>query len=1029
MRKITQFAIDYPVTIFMFVMAVVLIGYISFQKLGIDLFPNLSNPKLYIEIDAGERPPREIENLFVKNIEAQAIRQSDATEVSSVIQVGSALITVTYTWDKDMDEAFLDLQKALESYMQNQDITELTISQYDPNASPVMIAAMVNDSVTDLNEVRKLAENYVRNKLVRLDGIADVVLVGEEIDEVVIETNPYKLNAFGLTPAGVASQIISYNQNVSGGSIEEQGTKYSIKGLSMIASPDDLNGIIVGFAEEQTTNDQTQSDVAEQIPVYLSDIATVSIKKKDASSIVRLNGKKCLGLSIYKEPGFNTTNAVTQLNSGFDELQKALPGYKFIMVKNQGKFISASINEVKESGLIGILLAILVLLFFLRRISTTLVISIAIPISIIATFTLMYFKGLTLNIMTLGGLTLGAGMLVDNAIIVMENIYRHLERGASVIQAAVKGTAEVGGAITASTLTTIVVFLPIVYMHGASGELFKDQAWTVAFSLLSSLVVAILVIPVLVTKIFPRQKASTSYKSIGFSWYPALLAKILNKRYWVIGGTVVLMVGTYMLLPFIGSEFMPQSKSDSFTIEITLPEGTSLTRTSETIQQIEEMIESGLPDYVSAVYSQIGTTGNSSIASLLTYENKASVFIRLTNIGYRHYDEVIAVLDNMLEKNEDLVFSFMQDETSLQSLIGNNEAPIVVEVIGEDIDQIMELTEQTKNIVAQNLALFNVKSSVENGAPEINVRIDRVRAGLWGVTVDQVVTQLQNSLQGLDVGEFDQLGEMISITIKQPNVSINQLENIEIKSGTKSYRLTDLASIEFNTMPKEILRRNQSRIGKVTAYMNDSKPFDHVVQELNSKLSFINLPANYKIKVTGEEEKRAESMANLTFALLLSIVLVYMVMASQFESLIHPFTILLTIPMALVGTILTFAFIGSPFNIMAYIGMIMLVGIAVNDSIILVDAINQLKAAGVNKREAILQAGQQRIRPIIMTSLTTVLALIPLTIGFGESASLRSPMAWAVIGGLVTSTLLTLVVIPCVYWVFDRNKQMSMSNQ
>jgi HAE1 family hydrophobic/amphiphilic exporter-1 len=640
----------------------------------------------------------------------------------------------------------------------------------------------------------------------------------------------------------------------------------------------------------------------------------------------------------------------------------------------------------------------------------------------------MYFKALTLNIMTLGGLTLGAGMLVDNAIIVMENIYRHLERGASVMKAAVNGTAEVGGAITASTLTTIVVFLPIVYMQGASGQLFKDQAWTVAFSLLSSLVVAILVIPVLVSKIFPRQKAGTNYKSIGFAWYPVLLAKILNKRYWVIGGTVAIVVGSYMLLPFIGSEFMPQSKSDSFTIEITLPEGTSLTRTSETIQQIEEMIESGLPEYISTIYSEIGTTSNSSIASLLTYENKADVFIRLTEKGYHSYDEVVSILDNMLEKNDNIAFSFLQDETSLQSLIGNNEAPIVVEVIGEDIDQIMELTEQAKAVVAQNSALFNVASSVENGAPEISVVIDRVRAGLWGVTVDEIVTQLQNNLQSLDAGEFDQLGEMISINIKQPNVSISKLENIEIKSSTNAYRLSDLASIEFNTMPKEILRRNQTRIGKITAYMNDSKPFDHVVQELNSKLSSISLPANYKIKVSGEEEKRAESMANLTFALLLSIVLVYMVMASQFESLIHPFTILLTIPMALVGTILTFALIGSPFNIMAYIGMIMLVGIAVNDSIILVDAINQLKAAGVNKRDAILQAGQQRIRPIIMTSLTTVLALIPLTIGFGESASLRSPMAWAVIGGLVTSTLLTLVVIPCVYWVFDRSKPQGILN-
>jgi len=1016
MKKITQFAVNYPVTVLMFVMAIILLGYISFQKLGIDLFPNLNSPKLYVEIDAGERPPEEIENLFVQSIEAQAIRQSDVTEVSSITRVGSAEITVTYAWDKDMDEAFLDLQKALEAYTQNTDIDELTISQYDPNASPVMITAMVNDSISDLNELRKVAENYVRNRIIRLEGIADVELVGEEISEVVIETNPYKMNAFGLTPSDIASQIESYNQNVSGGTIQEQGTNYNVKGLSMITSPDDLKKIIVGFIDEELGS----SKEIKQVPVYLSDVVDIKVQNKEPETIVRYNGNKCLGLSIYKEPGYNTTKAVEALNKSLDEIKKALPGYEFIMVKNQGKFISSAISEVKESGLYGIILAVAVLLLFLRNGGTTLVISIAIPISIIATFTLMYFRGLTLNIMTLGGLALGAGMLVDNAIIVMENIYRHIEKGKSVMLAAINGTAEVGGAITASTLTTVVVFLPIVYMHGASGELFKEQALTVAFSLLSSLVVAILVIPVLVSKLFPNHKLSLTHKSIGFKWYPALLAKVLDNRLKVIGAALLLVIITIFLWPKVGSEFMPVSESDSFTVEITLPEGTTLEKTSATMLQIEDIITSGLPDQISSVYTQIGVSGSSSNSSSLIYENKAQLLIRLTKTGFHNYSHVIQVINGILQTNSDLAFTFLQDETNLQSIMGGNEAPVVVEVIGDDLDDIVTLTEQAKELISTNKALFNVESSIENGAPEISVKIDRVRAGLWGVSIAQIVNQLQNRLQGTSAGQYSELGEMIDITIRQPDVSVRELENVEIKVAGKSYLLSDLATIEVKAMPKEILRRNQNRIGKITAYKNNSTPFDHLVKELNTQLASISLPANFSIKVSGEEEQRSESMANLSFALLLSIILVYMVMASQFESLIHPFTILLTIPMALVGSVFTYLILGTPFNIMAYIGMIMLVGIAVNDSIILVDAINQLKAAGMSRRDAIIQAGHQRIRPIIMTSLTTILALLPLTFGFGESASLRSPMAWAVIGGLITSTLLTLIVIPCVYWVFDR---------
>ncbi|MFP4489339.1 MAG: efflux RND transporter permease subunit, partial [Bacteroidales bacterium] len=510
MKKIARFAVENPVTVLMLVLGIILLGIISFGKLGTDLFPDLNNPKIFIELKAGERPPEEMEQQFVDRVESIAMRQKDAINVSSVSMAGTAQVIVEYAWSKDMDEAFLDLQKDITSFSQNADLDEFNITQYDPNATPVMIIALRHDRIEDMDELRKTAENYIRNELIRLEGIADIQLSGHEISEVVIETNKYLLEAYDMTTDDIARQISSYNRNVSGGSITDLGTRYIVKGVGVIEEIDDLENIILGFRDlsegSQAGSTDETLDAAERTAVYMSDVAKVYAANKDPDNIVTVNGERCVGLSVYKEPKYNTVNAVEELNEAIEGLKKALPGYEFITVQDQGQFIDNAISEVEETALLGIILAVFVLFIFLRRIGTTLVISIAIPISIIATFNLMYFNELTINIMTLGGLALGAGMLVDNAIVVLENIFRNYESGMPLKEAAITGTAQVGGAITASTITTIIVFLPIVYLQGASGELFKDQAWTVAFSLLSSLFVAILVIPLLVTTFFKDKK-------------------------------------------------------------------------------------------------------------------------------------------------------------------------------------------------------------------------------------------------------------------------------------------------------------------------------------------------------------------------------------------------------------------------------------------------------------------------------------------------------------------------------------------
>jgi len=1021
MKKLTNFAVNYPVTILMAILGILLLGIISYQKLGIDLFPDLNSPKVFVEIKSGERPPEEMEKLYVENIEALAIRQSGVVEVSSVSRTGSAQITVEYTWEKDMDEAFLDLQKALTSYSQNAEIDELTITQHDPNTKPVVIVGMAHETIKDMNELRKVAENYIRNELVRLEGIAEVELSGVEENEVKIETDPYKLESYNITVAELSQRIDAYNRSISGGTITETGLQYVVKGVSLLQDIEDFENLVIGYKSPIAG-----STTAEKAPTYLRDVAKISFANKEPENIVRINGERCVALLIYKETKFNTVKAVEDISKALGNIEKSLPGYKFTVVSNQGTFISSAIDEVKDTLMIGIILAVVILFFFLRRIGTTLIVSLSIPISIIATFNLMYFNGLSLNIMTLGGLALGAGMLVDNAIVVMENIFRNHENGMSAREAAIKGAAEVGGAITASTLTTIVVFLPIVYIHGASGELFKDQALTVTFSLISSLVVAIFLIPMLY-HLFFKNKKQVSVQYNHFEGYGHFLKKTLPHRWSIVIVSFVLVGLSLLLVPFIGSEFMPKTESKEFTVDIKMAEGTTLQRTSDAVASIESMLKDLLADDLQSVYSRIGPTAGLSTSSTSVFEgeNTAEVKVVMKPDSKYNSSQVTSAIASWYAGNPQFQVSFLQDESALRSILGNQEAPIVVEVYGEELATIDTITRQIEQAIAKIPELYNIRTNVEQGYPEVNVMVDRFRAGTYNISVSEIVSQITAKLEGQTAGSLDKNGELRDITIRLPKMSLAELGQMTIRNGTQIIRLDEVATLKESIAPNEIYHRNQNRIGKVMTELQKDASLNQVVTQIKEKIGTIDLPSEYRVKIAGEEQKREESMANLKFALLLSIILVYMVLASQFESLVQPLVILFTIPFAIVGTVLLFFVLGKTFNMMALIGIIMLGGIAVNDSIILIDRINQLRQSGLKKVEAIALAGQQRLRPILMTSLTTILALLPLTFGFGDSASLRSPMALAVIGGMITSTLLTILVIPCFYDLMIKEKNVS----
>lgn len=1029
MNSITKFAVKYPVSVLMLTLAVCLLGTISYNKLGTDLFPDLKNPALYVEVKSGQRPPEEVEKLVTQDVESTAARQQGVQSVYSISRVGYSKITVEYGWDQDMDAAFLDLQRALSSLSQRDNIDEVNVTRYDANASPIMTIALSHNEIKDMNELRKVAENYMRNELVRVDGIADIQLSGQEKAIVEISTDAYMLEAFGLTAENIASQITSLNQNVSGGTITDNDIQYTVKGVNLINSIADIENIIVAFKENTTSSSgssSTQSTTGSskpKAPIYLKDVATVSIRNQEPENIARYNGERCLGISIYKENKYNTVDAVDNLITKLDDFQKSLPGYEFHVISNQGDFIGSSINEVKDSALMGILLAVIILYLFLRRVNMTLIVSVSIPISIIATFNLMYFNGLSINIMTLGGLALGAGMLVDNAIVVMENIFRNMEENhLSPTEAAVRGTSEVAGAITASTLTTIVVFLPIVYLQGAAGELFKEQAWTVSFSLLSSLFVSILFIPMLVSK-FLRKKDSTKSHAIMIKGFGNFVGRILKVKYTIIIAALILMAVSYMMLPFIGMEFMPKAESKDFSVLINMEPGTRLKSTDNAVATIEDAARTLGGEDVEWIYTQVGPSNlESNSGGKLENDNQAQITVKIKKDSKLDADYFITNINENYQLPEGVEISYEKGESALQSILGTEGAPLVIEVKGEELDELNQLCSSIKEKISGIPGIYDIKTSMEQGAPEVNVKIDRLKSGIYGINLSEVTSQISDKLNGKDAGTYENKGETIDISIKVPEVSLAEIEQIEIIQGEKKYRLGEIADIEITSAPREINRVNQSRTGMITAMIEKKYTLSHITPAVRAKLAEVEFPAKYTAKITGEEEKRQESFGGLGFALFLSILLVYMVMAAQFESLRHPFTILLTIPLAGVGCVWAFLLTGQTLNMMAFIGIIMLAGIAVNSSIILVDAINRLKAEGHPLEESIKMAAQHRVRPIIMTSATTILALLPMCFGFGEGASLRSPMALAVIGGLLTSTVMTLIVIPCVYYIIDRKK-------
>jgi len=1087
-------AISRPVTVSMFVVAVILFGIVSLDRLALNLLPDISYPSLTIDTAYTDAAPEEIESLITQPVEEAVGVVSGLTRISSVSRPGQSEVVLEFNWDTDMDLAVLDVREKLDFVELPRDAEKSVILRFDPSRDPVMRVRL--QGLSDLRMLRFFAEKELKKNLEAMDGVAAIKVVGGLEEEVQINIDEKKLAELDIPITQVTDILQRENLNMASGSLYDQESSYMVRTLNEFKSLEEMRRIII------------RDEGGRQ--VRLEDIAQVVRGAKDREVIARLNGRESVEVAIYKEGDANTvtvSRAVTRRLASLQEAKIIPADVSYAIVADQADFIEQAIGEVRSNAWMGGLLATIILFLFLKDVRSTLMIGLSIPISIMATFALMYQTDLTLNIMSLGGIALGIGMLVDNSIVVLEAIDRHKRSGLELAEAVYRGTTEVSMAVTASTLTTVAVFLPLVFVEGIAGQLFTDQALTITYSLLASLVVALTVLPMLMAVRFRRAEelygadpttetvTATAERLLSkrrwlrpfqqlerwivrgiralfrfifgaifqvvladirriIGWigrllgrairpvlgsfdrvflslqraYPNWLRLALDHKVVVIGLTLVVTLAAAGLYTTLGTELIPPLTQGEFTFEIQLPEGTSIEHTDRLMQDVEGRIKQ-YPE-VATVFSSIGGSNENQFARQVRKENTAAVYLvmkdRLDKAAEaRCIDRVRGELDTLPEVS--YKFSRPAHFTF--------KRPIEVEVVTYDLEQLKTLSQRTEGILAGINGLDDIKTTAEMGNPEIHVIFDRERLARLGLDENQVARVIRNKIRGDVATRFKEQDKQIDIMVRaneSDRTTVAQVRELVINSAAAAdapapaglgvpVKLGAVAEVVMAHGPNEIHHIKSSRAAVLSANLS-GRDLGSVSAEINRELRRLapELPANATVALSGQNEELQTAYRSLLFALGLAAFLVYLVMAAQFESLVHPFIIMFTVPLGAVGAVLGLAFTATPVSVMVFIGIIILVGIVVNNAIVLVDYANHLRAEGLSKREALVAAGQVRLRPILMTTLTTMLGLLPMSLGLGEGAEIRAPMAITVMSGLMFSTLLTLIVIPVVYEAVDR---------
>jgi HAE1 family hydrophobic/amphiphilic exporter-1 len=1001
------FAVKRPVTVIMIVLFSVVLGIISLTRLPIDLFPDMNVPMAVVMTTYEGAGPKEVETLVTIPLEEIIVTVDKVKGVNSSSTQGQSLIIVEFDWGTDMDIAMLEMRERIDrikSYLPD-GVDSPLVLKVDLTEMPIQEYAITGNM--GLDKLRTFVDETMKPRLERVDGVASVEVSGGLERQIQILLDPGKMKMFGISLDQVVQCITLSNLNLPAGSITHESDRLTVRTVGEFESLDDLENVAV-FGEKGI--------------YYLKDIAEIHDTFKDVTQYARVNGQDSIGISIQKASQANAVEVAEKVREVFIDIEREFgKSIQISTISDRSVFIRLAMDTVTSSAVYGGLLAILILFVFLRSVKPTLIISFAIPISIITTFIFMYLSKMTLNLLSMGGLALGIGMLVDNAIVVLENIYRLRAEGVDSFEAAVNGTDQVGMAITASTITNIVVFLPIMFIQGITAEIFRTLSIMVSFSLMVSLIVAMTFIPMMASRLltsagkhyaFTEGEAGSGIQARMLAWYGLFLKKVMPWRWLMVIVSMTLTVVSFFMIPNIGQEFLPNMDEGYISIEVSIVKGSPLERTNNVVRYIEEQLER-IPE-IETVMSVIGE-GEST--------DSAKLSVKLVSVTDRKRTTTM-VVEDIRSRLENILVADIS-VMAVSNLAGGGYltgSEIQLAFTGDSMELLEQVLREMTEVIRGIPGVRKVISTIEEQRPELQISIHRNKAASYGLTPVQIAAAVRAAIEGQVATKYKVDGGEIDVLVRLTDSARNDLSALQkVPLPTPlgiMVPLEEVAEVSRGYSPVIITRLQQSR-GASLYVQFFGVDAGTVKKEINARLKNVELPSSIEYSYEGESKWMEEAFTSLTEALILSVFLVYMILASQFESLWQPFAILFSVPFAFVGVVLSLVITGKTLNVVSYIGVIMLVGVVVNNGIVLIDFINQLRAKGVSREEAISIAGKTRLRPILMTTLTTFLGLIPMALGTGEGGELVAPLGIVVIGGMTVSTILTLVIVPVTYSIIE----------
>lgn len=1026
--NLPELSVRRPITTIMLFVAIIIIGFVSFERLPIDLFPEIEPPVISVLTQYPGASAQDVELNVTKKVESGLSSVTNLKKIRSTSIDNISVVTLEFEYGSNLDEASNDIRSALEFTKRNlpDDVEDPVIFKFSTNIFPVLfIAVQANESYIGLN---KLVENDVIDPLKRVNGVGSVQAFGGPVRQILVNVDEKKLEAYNISVADIGRVLQAENINLPSGSIKMGDMEYNLRVPGEFANANEIKNIVVSSQNGR--------------PVYLKDVATVADSLKDRTINVRLEGGRGLQIIVQKQSGANTVQVVKDVREKLKQIEKNLPSdVKISIIQDSSEFIIQSINNLTEAVLLGGVLVVFVIIIFLRQWRATFIIILALPISLIGAFIYLYFSGSTINIISLSSLSIAVGLVVDDAIVILENISHHVERGARPREAAIFGSSEVGLAVAASTFTIVAVFFPLVFISGIAGILFNQLGFLVTVMILVSLLAALTLIPMLSAKILKSKKETKPIKnpllkkvdsSLGTmldkidSFYKGLLEWALLHKKSVIVIAVLIFAGSLALIPQLGTEFMPKSDSAQFQLTLELEPGKRLDETVKYVKDIEQIIKKDFPEivYVSA-RSGVNDMGFSSVLfGQSEGSNITSLQFRATKIKDRERSifEMADALRKDLKPFVGVKSISINTAGAAAFLTGATGAPIEVDIVGPDLEQSYKVANQLKDYMMNLKGTRDVKIDIGDPRPEFQIILQRDKMALNGLNTSIVGNTLRNNYYGLTPTKYRELGDEYDIFVSLPpdkKNSVSDIENLPIKTllGT-TVRLKDVGSVVQAYSPPTIKRKEQERVIGVLSDIQ-GRSLGDITADIKNFVSEVQLPPNTTIEYAGQIEQQSDAFKDLYLLLVLSVILVYMVMAAQFESLLDPFIIMFSIPFAFTGVFIGLFITGIPFSVIAFLGSIMLVGIVVKNAIVLVDYINITRARGIDLHEAIVYSGRNRLRPVLMTTLTTLLGLLPLALSTGDGSEIWKPLGVSTIGGLFFSTLITLLLVPVLYSIVE----------